>query len=399
MFSVRQHLLFDPSPAWSLVGRALKARSFILVLVLGGSITSALAFISRPIYRSEAALLYQDRSGPNPAVPQSMSTPSPRRIAVTLREMLLSRTLLEKLVAEFGLYGKTVARSGLAAAAEEMQERDLHLAIREGYSFRISFDSTSPELAQRVAARATELLLQARASARADEARETERFLDGEKRRVEQELHKRESELALFAAQNPGVVEIGPGRTRTEPSDGAAAGSLGLETQAQELRKRLAAPGVDDQEEARLLQQIELLEKQMRAVRRPRSHTSPATEPSTLARLRTQYLELERRLRESREHLALLASRQFQAEMQARFATQTNRADLVVVAPASKPVAPLRSPRFTLIALGSVVSLLSALSVGLLFAIRDDRLRSAVDLRRFGLPPLLCEVPPSDSSW
>jgi uncharacterized protein involved in exopolysaccharide biosynthesis len=154
-----------------------------------------------------------------------------------------------------------------------------------------------------------------------------------------------------------------------------------------------------DQSEARLLQQqIELLEKQMRVVRsygrRTQSRTRPGSDPSTLGRLRAQYLELERLARESREHLALLEDRKFQAEMQALFATQAKRADLVVVNPAFKPVVPLRSHRSKILALGGAVSLLFALSVGLLFAMRDDRLQHAVDIRRFGLPPLLSEIPP-----
>ena len=491
MPSLQQQPTFDLGLVWSLVCRALKTRSFFFILLLGGGVTGALAFVSRPVYQSEAVLLYQDRTASNPVALQRGDVPSPRRIGLTLQEVLFSHALLEKVIKEFNLYEKTVARLGLVAAVEQMQKRDLHFASREGYTFRVSYDSTSPELAQKVATRATELLIQAHVGARVDDINETQRFLEGERQRSEKELRERESELSLFLAKNPEVVEVGTGRSgAVVPDDGSAAGSasLGYEMQALQLRERLAqlrpqptspgqpmaanprvpneartraeaelaaaqrelaekqaqfteeypdvkraivrvestkarlrrldeataaavsksndghvdqpaAPAASDQGEARLLQQqIELLEKQMRAARshsrRPQPRAAEATDPSQIGHLRAQYVELERRARESREHLAILEDRHFQAEMQSLFASQGKRADLVVVDPAFRPVAPLRSSRAKTIGLGSALSLLLALALGLLFAIRDDRLRRSADLRRFDLPPLLCEVPP-----
>jgi uncharacterized protein involved in exopolysaccharide biosynthesis len=144
--------------------------------------------------------------------------------------------------------------------------------------------------------------------------------------------------------------------------------------------------------------QLELLEKQVRAAR---SHSRPSqpgsratTDPVVLGRLRAQYAELERNVRESRDHHDLLENRQFQAEMQSVFTTQGKRGDIVVVDPAYKPVVPIRSSRTKILAAGTFGSLLFAIAVGLAMVSRDDRLRRAADLRRFNLPALLCEVPP-----
>lgn len=487
----QQHSPLDLSLVWALLRRALFCLTTIVVLLVGLGVTGVLAFRSQPVYRSEAVLLYQDRNASNPVATQRADAMSPRRIGLTLQEMLFSRTLLEKLIKEFGLYEKTVARFGLVAAAEEMQKRDLHFATREGYTFRLSFDSTSPEVAQSVAARATEYLIRAHVDARVDEIKEMERFLDGEKQRIEKELRERESEFSLFVAKNPGVLDIGVGRTGVEvDGSGAETASLSLEMQALQLRERLSqvrqqpssttqgarpsfvpreanesrlraeaellaaqreladkqtqfteehpdvkramvrvasaksrmrqldeapatagSPGTDsqgipstgspigaDSGEARLLQQqIELLEKQKRAFRsRGRSTPSRAASgnPVQLGRLRAQYVELERRARETRERFALLEDRQFQAEMQTLFTTQSRRADLVVADAAFKPTVPLRSPRGKILGIGIGLTLFVALALGLLLALRDDRLRQAADLKRFDLPPLLCEIPP-----
>jgi uncharacterized protein involved in exopolysaccharide biosynthesis len=471
-----------------IIGRMLRSKSFIGVVLVGLLLTGVRAYLSRPVYRSEVVLLYQDRGGSNPLAQRD--APSPRRIGLTLHETLFSHALLEKLISEFGLYADTVARMGMVPAVEEMQRHDLRFEGREGYTFRISFESIAPDLAQMVTARAGELLMRAQLDARAEETKETNLFLEGERARVEKELRKDEGDLALFVAQHPEVVELDGLRGGVLSSDSPAAdsASLGIEMQALQLRERLAqlrqppsqpsqspnagaprevtearlraeaevaaaqhelaerqaqftekhpdvkraaarlasaranlrhldesvtaatsrtppaaihpptaAASTGEPPEARVVQeQLELLEKQVRAVRshsrRPR--LLGGSDPVALARLRAQYTELERRARESRDHHDLLENRQFQAEMQALFATQAKRGDLVVVDPAYRPVVPVRSARLKIIAVGAAGTFFLAVVLSLLLVLRDDRLRHAADLRRFRLPALLCEVPP-----
>jgi uncharacterized protein involved in exopolysaccharide biosynthesis len=482
-----QHSTLESGLILSMIGRVLKAKSFIGILLLGLLLSGARAYTSRPIYRSEIVLLYEDRGGSNPLA--TRDAPSARRIGLTLQEMLFSHALLEKLIREFGLYADMVAHWGMVAAVEEIQKQDLRFNAREGSTFRISFESTSPDLAQVVTTRAAELLTRAHVDARVQEVKETERFLDGERARAEKELRSHESELELFVAQHPEVIERDALRGGALSPDSSESASLGLEMQALQLRERLtqlrqhpsqpfdtarpgspreanetrlraeaelataqrelvekqaqfteeypdvkravarvasakaylrhldesptptgshpvvapapgaAAPSSGDQPEASVVkEQLELLEKQVRAARshshssQPRSGTT--SDPVALGRLRAQYSELERNVRESRDHHDLLENRQFQAEMQSVFTTQAKRGDLVVVDPAYKPVIPVRSPRSKIAAKGAAGSLFFALAVSLVLVFRDDRLRRAADLRRFSLPALLCEVPP-----
>jgi hypothetical protein len=69
---------------------------------------------------------------------------------------------------------------------------------------------------------------------------------------------------------------------------------------------------------------------------------------------------------------------------------------LAVVDPAFKPVAPIRSLRKKILIGGVLGSLGLALTFGMVLVWKDDRLRSAEDLQRFGLPTLLCAVPPPE---
>jgi len=449
------------------------------------------------VYQSEAVLLYQDRVGSSP-VGLQREAPSPRRLGLSLQEALFSHALLEKLISEFGLYSQIVKQHGIVAGIEEMQQRDLHFNAREGYTFRVAFDSTSPDIAQSVVARACQILMQARSEVQAKDSKEIQDFLDVEKRRAAEDVRAREAELTLLVAQHPDVIDFNLGRNGalfpdSSPSDSSA---FGFEMQAIQLRERLeqmrrrstassdpsqpasaaeisearlrgeaelaaaqrelaekqtqfteqypdvkraamrvatakaylrrleesaahpkpvaptvpatqppaqpaAGSGAETVEMTFLKQQLELIEKQARAARSSGRRSQPRapapTDPKALADVRTKYIELERRARESREHLALLENRHFQVEMQSLFASQDQQGDLVVVDPAFKPVVPLRSPRKKILIAGLLSSLGLSLTFGLSLAWKDDRLRSAGDLQRFGLPTLLCEVPPPET--
>lgn len=477
-----------------LLRRVLGSWLFIAVLLFGFAATGVLAYISRPVFRSEAVLLYQDQGGANP-VGMQRETPTARRVGVTLQETLFSRALLERLIREFHLYEKNVTRYGVGAGIEEMQKKDLHFNIRDGYTFRVSFDAKSPELAQSVVKRASELLLQSHLDAQAEEEKQIQAFLASEKARAEEDVRERESALSLLLAKHPEVLEVAGGRGPAMPGDSSVGDttSLGLEMQALQLRERIeqssrkpqgasqagpvrpgengseartraemevaaaqrelaekqaqfteeypdvkraamrlatakaylrrvetstsapaAAPAVPspsaspqaspsgaDKDEVKFLQQqLELIEKQVRASRgRPRRsqpRTDALTDPEALAKVRSEYVELERRARETREHLALLENRHFQVEMQGLFTSQGKQGDLVIVDPAFKPVAPLRSTRNKVLIIGLLASLALAVGLSLFVTLWDDQLRGREDLLRFGLPPLLCEVPAPD---
>jgi len=108
------------------------------------------AYMSQPVYRQSGAALpgsgwIESGGAARHAVPASDSS-------LPCRRCLFSHALLEKLVSEFGLYPGTVARFGLVVTTDSRcRKHDLFFsAPREGYSFRIAFEATTPELAQMV---------------------------------------------------------------------------------------------------------------------------------------------------------------------------------------------------------------------------------------------------------
>ena len=339
-------------------GRMLRTKSFFVVLALGLLATVAAALHTRPVYRSESVLVYQQTKVAGASAP--LDTAALRRNTLALQAMLLSHARLQKLIEEFALYPGVVGRQGMVAAAEEMRERDLHLSARDASTVRVSFQSTSPDLAQSVTARAAELLVQANADLRRQTAQDAKVYLGKEKERAEQELRSHEAEVAAFVAQHPEVAETAtPDKGAPAPS----AASTSTRT-AKALPKGRAA-----------------------------TEKSPTT-PAALITLRAQYANLQREARKSRDYRDLLVSDQLQTEVSLLLSSPSTGGDLVLVDPATKPVIPSSSARHKILAEGMAASLLIAIAISLVLVLRDDRLRRAADLRHFGLPTLLCEVPP-----
>jgi hypothetical protein len=116
-------------------------------------------------------------------------------------------------------------------------------------------------------------------------------------------------------------------------------------------------------------------------------------DPKRLLELGTQLAELDRRVSEARDRLAVIQSKQFQASLEATLDLQDKTGELVVVDPAFLPARAERYGHLKMGAIGAVATLALAfvLSLGLVFF--DDRLRAGFDLARLRLPPLLAEVP------
>jgi hypothetical protein len=116
-------------------------------------------------------------------------------------------------------------------------------------------------------------------------------------------------------------------------------------------------------------------------------------DPNRLLELSTRLAELDRRVSEARDRLAVIQSKQFQASLEATLDLQDKTGELVVVDPAFLPARPERRSSLKTGAAGGAAafSLAFCLSLGLVFL--SDRLRAGFDLARLRLPPLLAEVP------
>ncbi|HEX6274075.1 MAG TPA: hypothetical protein VFZ53_13595 [Polyangiaceae bacterium] len=171
-----------------------------LVLAVGAVACAVFLFVRKPEYRSETVVLY---SQPTPTPGESPDTlGGVRNVTVRMKELLMSRPKLERVIGEFGLYPDVRAKMGTSEAIEELKK---HIEYRApgGDTFSIAFTGHSPDEAQGVTKRLAALAIEQDAELRKNQARVTRDFLVTEKAKTEAALRSAEHELAAFMAQHP----------------------------------------------------------------------------------------------------------------------------------------------------------------------------------------------------
>ena len=215
----------------------------VIAFAVGIAGTAAVAKLRPREYRSEAVVHY--REGLQWTTSEGQGA---RRIGQRLKDTLLARAQLAKVIEELGLYPELVKKGQLGDAVEEMLAAT-GFRISEGDIFVLSFTGDSPQEAQRVTAKLTDVLIAENTRLRSAQAEVAQAFLETEKRRNETELAAREAELLRFLASHPEFAQDHQGpaglslrsRPRANPeSDGSLAA---LRREELRLRSQISATG------------------------------------------------------------------------------------------------------------------------------------------------------------
>jgi len=201
----------------------------VVVMVVGGGLSALFAFVQKPVFESETVLLYREMI-PTSVIQGREVVQSNRNMTSRYKEMVMARGQLQQVAEEFELLG---AEDG-KPVADEMRKLVGFRSTGAG-AFRIVFHSENRELAQKVAARLADLLIEEDKRIAREEASTTKVFLEEQKARATQELHKREKLRAEFLAQHPEFAEE------------TAASSAGASIRAAAAKKDLPkeSPGTD----------------------------------------------------------------------------------------------------------------------------------------------------------
>lgn len=227
---------------WKTIKRATRYwRGAAAALAVGLLATTAVVWLTRPVFKSETVLLY--RTGARQGYGEEIDPA--RRAGSRLQDMLFSRERFARIVREL----KLNPRMDPLEAAEDMI-KGTTFRVRDGSTFAIGFEAQDPSVAQTVTRRLADSLIEDNARQRRDEADEHKAFLDQEKQRAEATVRAKESELANFLYQNPAFATRGnqPG-SMSGGSVGGDGGvddgsrALALQMQIEELRSQLATSG------------------------------------------------------------------------------------------------------------------------------------------------------------
>jgi len=183
---------------------------FIVIVI----ISTAVAFILPPVYRSTATILIEQREISAEYVTSSMTSYAEQRMQNIKQRVLTSRQL-QVLIKKFNLYEKERNTKTTDEIIADMRNKivlnpvNVEVADRKSgrtatatIAFTLSYQGKNPEKVQMVASTISTLFLKEDLKARTDQASSTHMFLKEEKEKIQKKLSEYERELAVFKEQN-----------------------------------------------------------------------------------------------------------------------------------------------------------------------------------------------------
>lgn len=172
------------------------------------------ALLIPPVYRSSATILIERQEIPADLVRTTVTSYADQRIQV-ISQRVMTTSILSELIEQYDLYPDIRRKQSINAAVEKMRE-DIQLdmisadvldpqsgrAQEATIAFSISYDSRSPETAQKVASDVVSLFLQENLERRTAAANEATAFLKTEADRLGQEINALEARLAAFKEEH-----------------------------------------------------------------------------------------------------------------------------------------------------------------------------------------------------
>ncbi len=188
----------------------------VMAMILLVSI--AVAFGLPPVYRSTATVLIEQQEMPQELVRSTITTFAAQRIQLINQRVMTSANLLE-IMRKYNLYPKAREKQATEGILARMEE-DINMemvsaevldprsgrAIETAIAFTVSYDSKSPELAQKVANELTSLYLNENLRSRTQLAAETSVFMTKEVEQISTLISELEAKLAEFKERNAGKL-------------------------------------------------------------------------------------------------------------------------------------------------------------------------------------------------
>jgi polysaccharide chain length determinant protein (PEP-CTERM system associated) len=194
-------------------GTILRRRLWLILIpvVLGPALAFLIAKRLSPRYTSSSLILIEEPKVPTSVVPSVLGNDLTARVA-HITEQIESRTLLEPVIEQYGLYKQDLKKVSMEDLVEKMRAdilvRPVQFSKQPGESsaasanqvpgFQLSFTADTPALAQSVCAWITSQFINQNLKLGEARAVGTSQFLSGELQNAKQQLDAEDAKLAAF---------------------------------------------------------------------------------------------------------------------------------------------------------------------------------------------------------
>ena len=182
--------------------------SIIIPALLSLPLSGALFLYIPKVYQAATLILVQPQRVPQEYVRSTVTTPVTERLA-TIRQEILNRTSLERVIYEFDLYSPERKNLAMEEVIEIMKEKiNINVHGRSGSqtTFSVSFEGKDPLKVMNVTNKLADFFIQANLHARELQAANTSDFLANEMTLVEERLKTKEKEIRKFKEKNMGQL-------------------------------------------------------------------------------------------------------------------------------------------------------------------------------------------------
>ena len=200
---------------------AIFHRQRTLIVLAGGillGLSLAAAFLWPATYKSMATILIEEQEIPSELVHSTITSYADQRIE-TIKQQVMSRTTLWKVVEQYNLY-PDLRRTNSAEEVVSRFTRDIAVEVisadvvdkrtqhptKATIAFTVAYQSNSPDLAQKVANELTSLFLGQNLKSRERQAQEATSFLQQEAENLSKHIGEVDEKIATFKHRASGAL-------------------------------------------------------------------------------------------------------------------------------------------------------------------------------------------------
>jgi uncharacterized protein involved in exopolysaccharide biosynthesis len=179
------------------------------VVIVPTIVLAVTAFIAWPYlpkrYQSTMTMVVVPQRVPELYVKSTVTTRIEERLG-TISQQILSRTRLERIIQDFNLYPRE-RRIGIMEDVVDQMQKDISIQIIKGDAFRVSYTSSDPRTAMRVAEKLSGAFIEESLTDRSVLAEQTTSFIETQVEDVRQRLveHAKRLEQARIGRNGPAV--------------------------------------------------------------------------------------------------------------------------------------------------------------------------------------------------
>ena len=183
-------------------------RRWLLVVPLALGLATAPFLAKRipPVYKSDTLIMVIPQRVPDAYVRSTVTATVADRLPA-ISDEILSRSRLERIISDFDLYPELRARAPMEDVVARMRRDIDPVEIQKGQqSFRASYSSQDPRMAQKVTARLASLFIDENSRYRENLAESTNVFLESQLEEAKTRLVEHEKKLEEYRRLNSGEL-------------------------------------------------------------------------------------------------------------------------------------------------------------------------------------------------